>query len=865
MTTAAPSKSQFDVNRYLLTLREGAALGDVQLLRAIGEVEADPKAKAVVFAKSYPCAGFALWTVRVRPPRGGGPDDGTYAAFPALVYVVPRGCVVLENWATGTYEVVLPGMRKFGCASSLDDDDFVPTEAEPAEDDGTGGGSGPASMETVLSRAARATPEVTHWWASKKENGHTVIFRVVDMDVTGESVSFLIGGTRNCVSAIRLAAPYELDPAALFPSDMVKDALGAMLKLIASNPEEALAVLRRPAGLYGEHQTNTHIIFHDAPGLMFFDTTLPRSVFPVVSLTGPYSTEQVSDPAFLLQLRSGGNWPAGEGYVLCGYAGEEPSGTPLCRIKVKTLYYTLMRMTRQMYNLEEPTAVMAARVVARMYQRNAQFLGIDVDFLRTAVQPFLEALVAYMQSKGLDRKDIAFDSAVGMAPVLKSFVSATGACDNFQPPGFSTPAACTAQYKAAAAALQRVLREYGSKAGASCGASALASASASSASAPFRGVVAFANTPQGMGKTTVFKRVGAVADQPDMSGDQFKGSMPKLTAALKAAFARKSTNNVFIHRCNVTVPQRANLQKAAQEAGVPNILYIVPAEEGDLRLLYTCLRGVLTNRDDHETLGSSVSIPTRVGAVLNFWRQCTPVNVAEERAAGVLPVRWLSDSAPTLSAEVVGILEALADGRERCLDGPWVATVLTGPELRRPVSDVAADIISSVRGFRSSGSGGGSGGGGKGTAAAVGRTPLYYALNISSADKMALLTAAKAVFPFVPATYAELSAHAGKRPVVTADHVTIKFKPGSSDVKLYKERLGRSYPIEVKSLVRSSDSTVAAASVVVPDFPEVTTPHITLAYIPPRRAVESRTVIESSASIAVPFSMTIHGVLAEHF
>lgn len=755
-----------------------------------------PSGKHLVTAVPRSSAHAMLWNVRVLPLRKGEPvklrlpEDSCYETYPELYSMIGRICVVLQRPEDDSYVFVANSLPKFNALTAVDDDD--------------------------------AALEDTYWAAYEKANGHTFFCTIIPGDV-------MVFGTKGCAWALALADFTKDAPQkeAQFPSAMVRELYVLLCELRSQDPAQFDAVARDRV-LVGEVETNQHIRYYPAPGLMFFDVDLPP-MFRQPEALGPLLPEQLTTSLFRT-LRSGDN---NEGYVVAALSAD---GKVLRRYKVKTLFYILMRMVRQAYTPDKLSLDdMLDRVQSLAFARNNAFIHVAPAYVQHVVNTILHPLVEYMYAAGVKREDISFASQ-GFAPVLQAFRETTGVSTAMTIPD--------EPFKVYVPPKRGVKPRAAGPAGPATGAGAGAGPGSGTphlGRAPTMPVIVTTCMGPGLGKTTLMRAVAEklrVIGAEDISQDDF----PKAGDAFYRRVEELAAMNkpVCIHRCCFKPGDRAHLLASLRRA--PLLLLEPASDTDDLHLLYAQLRGVLADdRSDHATLGAKVPVETKVCVAASMWSAACRVShaeVADSVHCEVVPLDIIEPSVELPRA----LLDAVADiatvfegnkpfGAVKTLPPSALAAldvIKRGPEIRRPVHALVRDVIAAYQRF----------------AQRSHSPPLYISVDVPAARNPLHGLAARLVFGSesgVPAGY--------KR----GNHVTLTYGPSPEEVEAWAPLDGQPVQLSFVEVVSRLDGALVTCPATICDRRVKTTdgrqPHFTVFWDP--RVVAPK---ESNALLAAPDS-----------
>lgn len=850
---------------------------------------------------------WTVWNVSVRPLGGKfAPEDETYRKFPVLFRRVPRVFVVQQSKSDpGVMETVLTGLTKFEALSAIDDDDHVnDTTTTETETEPTGAGKD-ADTDTVSGppMAALCNPttgaRVGAVFAYQKCNGH---MWVAHAGPDGR----VYAGTKNCIHALEHLGR-DLSSVS-FPSAMVAEVFVRLQTKFLGSADGGAALMAalRAEVLVGEMETNQHLVYHTAPDMVVFNSSpATDGLFAKPRVQGPWDPARATTWHTWAELRSGYNT---EGVVLA--CVESPLETaavtdPVClRLKFKTVWYIVVRTLREMYKDDDNLVTRKRKLLERILRHN-NYMLVDPDQLMAIYNMYLCPLLDFMHARGVARRTIAFDGE-GFAPVLEQY--RRHVLSRPSPPDlealFTMPnrqvlasevrfaEASELARRSAATASDRRRGRGRDSASASGSSSGLRLGPASASARADAGLVlACASMPPGTGKTTLMKDVarrlggstaGGMFDRVvDMSQDQFRDANG-FRAAL--ADAVKDAPCVCVHRCNFEPGDRRRITETAVQAG-KRMVYVEPEEDPQgLDMLYVSLRGVLQeDRKSHPTLGAKARLPPWKLMLIasGFWVGVVRVSEAREPGVEVIRVRMLQEGRAPLPASIMDLLQPFSVAMRRRntrfalqtlpddlgVDVHALVKALQGgPEIRRPTSDIAGDVVAHVSSLVAGGAGvGGAGVSGAGVSGAgVGGKAGAGGAGVGSKtaacdDPMPCFVQYVGLFVRPALTqYLDLLQARGLLPAkgpgasmtVSADHVTLAFQPSPRDVAtLYKPILGQTFKIRVKAIHVAHDGTLAALEVAVPDLPPaiargVSEPHITLAWkAGKRRPVDSAALV----------------------
>ena len=780
-------------------------------------LSADGKPLVVGICRTTPYGTF--WTVKVVPTKHGrvvrgGPDDGTYTDFPILQTLIPRCFCVWENPKDGSYTTVIHALPKFGAFSPGDTDEAGATSS---------------SFDSSL----LSHPDLATIRAEEKANGHTVVYRIFR--------DLLVGGTKACHYAF-LVEPIETLAMRVggvkdtFPTPKVYDAFMVMANLLASG--RVTPDLLTAKTLVGERETNEHLRYYSDPFIVFFDQDLPPSVPKPVILTDTLTLEDLSDPRQVLRLRSGSNH---EGWVLAGLSSD---GTTLWRLKLKSISYTVERSLRELFREGDGLETTLLKCHRVMLQRNLSFLHVSLAYMETVVfGNFLTPLIEYMFAKGITKEDIshATDSD-GFACVIQAFREESGCSDDFCP----TEGLSEEDIKATSILLGDLNERLAT----------LASK---------RIVVATSRFLPGVGKSTWFEAASSLlgfSKFQAISQDDFGGNKGAFVKGLQEILGTKSA---LVARTNFGPQDRKTLIDGSRHRP---LLFLEPdASEDPVLVAYCALKGLVEERPDHPTLGST-GLAKRLSILGNFYAQSKPVRFWEVEGhdhVEALGLPILDTSAcldPAIYAQVKDFL-AMFKGNKRWLDLPptfdalaFGSRISSGPELRVPPSVLAARIQERVQAFLGRSS-----------------TPVLY-VSVDMIDHGGKASPA----------YKALEASgllSPKATQVSADHITLVFGPTDGQVKALTHLEGMMATSYGSKIFVAADGSIAALAVVDPTYlvgshahtlPVASgVPHLTLAWDPSKRqAKDSAALIAgtllSDAPTIVELSTPLHlsGVITFH-
>lgn len=769
-----------------------------------------------------------FWSIRVVATKHGkvvswGPDDATYADFPLLAKVIPRTFVVFEE-SDGSYREVICALPKFGSFTPGDADELGSTSSE-------------------VSTTTLAHPDLVTIRAEEKANGHTVVYRVFSHPTHGP---LLVGGTKGCAWAFPVLPLGSLmgrlkAKETSFPTEKVFDAFCVMGSLILED-KVSLDLLTKQA-LVGERETNEHLRYYPDPSIVFFDQNLPPSVPKPKVLDLTITVKDLQDPLTILRFRSGGNH---EGYVLVGY---DKDHKVLWRLKLKTLSYTLERSLRELFRETDGLAVTLLKMKKVTLQRNLAFLHVDLDYLLTTVfDGFLKPLIEYLYAKGITKEAISHSTeGGGFAGVIQAFREASfreayGRSDDF--------------------VLTKSLDEEGVKR------SSLLLGEISSSLADLTKdqiVVATSRFLPGSGKSTWFaeaaERLGVSYHQA-LSQDDFGGDRSAFVRGLKEVLDSKTA---LVARCNFAPADRRALIQAIV---YKPLLFLEPSPKEDpVLLVYAALKGLVKERPDHPTLGST-PLAKRLGILGTFYALSKPVRAFEmERMdhCEALPLPILDPTKvlpPPIYYEVESFM-AIFKSKKRppktlpsSFDLERFRTMIEGgPELRVSPECLAERIEGAILDFRTRSS-----------------TPvLYISMDLvegggKTNSAYQALASFKVGFP-------------SKRMQISADHVTLIFGP-SEDQELSMLHLEDSVATTRGSRIYLAvDRSIAALAVdppttVVGGVPQTLpvasgVPHLTLGWDPSKRqAKDSAALIDGSLGPVEVFEigpLELSGTIRFHY
>jgi len=815
MATATESKHDHPTKRSSSKPKEFSFEALNALLGTPLPLSADGKPLIRPSRRATPHGTF--WNLGVVPTKHGrvirhGPSDATFADFPTIQSLVPRIFVVAEL-PDGSYDTVIRELPKFGAFSPGDADEVGATSCEIHTKD-------------------LAHPDLVTIRAEEKANGHTVVYRIWN--------GLLVGGTKGCAWAIPCNPSTLLDEIeeakSRFPTLMVHDAFVEIGKLIVANP--SLVTLLESKALVGERETNQHIRYYPKPGLVFFDQDLP-SYLPKPLIGPPITLDDLDNPSTILSLRSG---PNHEGWVLVGVAKD---GSILWRLKLKAISYTVERSLRELFREDDGLAITLLKCKRVILQRNLAFLHVSLDYLLTRVfEGFLSPLIHYLYSKGVTKDTISFAAEDGgFACVIQAFREESGLNDDFCP---AVPLS-SADVDRSALILEDISHEL-------------------SALQAQRAVVTTSRFFPGCGKSTWMALVETLlgtARSQTLSQDDFGGSKPEFVKGVNAVLRTKTA---LVARCNFGSGDRKTLIDAA---AYRPILFLEPSPEDDpVLLIYASLKGLVEDRPDHPTLGTT-PLAKRLNILGSFFgasRPIAPYEAASNPHCEAMPLSIIVPGAG-LDGPIYDAVKAfmtIYQGRKpfsvkrlpEDFDAEaFAAMVRGGPELRRPPADIAAAIHAAYLDFSSRSS-----------------TPILYA-SVDLVER-----AGKASPPLAALDASGLLS--SKATQVSADHVTIVFKPSLEAAtslyhlegvvvrgvgsKIYVAPDGSIGALAVDDLVYTMVGTETRSLEVASGCP-----HITLAWDPSKRSPkESVDLIEGSLGeptaidLAAPFFF--EGVVTFH-
>lgn len=343
-----------------------------------------------VSVKEFAFGDFKVVTYAVRPLRGRGPDDETYAKYPELIKMVPRG--FSELYYKGELVTTIRGLDKFDGTSRIDEDEDV-GDSSPIFD-----------SKTVDEWSQQGVLEVNF---TEKANGKFAIFTLFKM----EDQVWMFGGSKNR----HVPVPFNQPITGKDLHDVILRAIQAELnKLPASEVSSLIGKT-----VVGEYVDGKHIVHTDRPYLVFFNvhgTSLPtvKNLYPTVR--GLPSTEQ------LLAVRNLKNI---EGVVI-EYKNAKTGD--LIRQKHKTNWYIIWRCWREILcRLNKSTVSKSdcvSRLQSRLMERSAQFLSLS-DSALSEFKKLASDFVDWLYASHYSLSDCSFTSSIGMANIIHSFVAST--------------------------------------------------------------------------------------------------------------------------------------------------------------------------------------------------------------------------------------------------------------------------------------------------------------------------------------------------------------------------------------------------------------------------------------------------------
>ena len=776
---------------------------------------------------------WSLWNVSVKPLGESDLEDVTYHRYPLLRTCVHRVCVVERN-AGGEMEFVVEGLPKFEAFSAHVDED------DTAEDDA----GAAAASEPDFGHGARSV------FAWEKINGHMWVAHA-RRDAHG--VPWVYAGTKNCIHKHLLHMDLNSD---LCPTTMVADVFKGLQAKYRLYGEELLEALLAEV-VVGEIQTNQHLVFHDPPGDMIAFNTSPATdrLFRKPGVQGPFSVAHMRSAATLARFRSGYNT---EGLMLVTTAALVAvallTDKVLLRLKFKSVWYIIVRALRQLWQDAWTALQGKQKMLHRILQHNLYML-VDIAFLMRVFEQYLCPLIEYMVAHKVQRRVIAFNGT-GFAHVLEAFRVSKGWTYEWLNGLFQVPeAACSVEEARAA----------------------LAGAASASAAASCL-VVASACMGPGVGKTRVMKEVRRCLETEfksysvcDMSQDQFSPSADFYPAL---ADAMKRVDVVVLHRCNFSERDRAGVVRVVNKAG-GRLLFVQPREDPrGLDMLFASLRGALSEAPDravHPSLGSDKPASLKLRVASAFWVGMERVGPAEVAATVCVPVLVPGATLPPELTKALQTFGADMQRRNRNFalqhlpDMPaLVGLIQGGPELRRPVDDIVRDVVAAVKDFAGRGgvdaagaAASAAGGGSAGAADAVDSADAAGASCASGASAAgggsagadaAVAGRVEYVGLFFKEPLAEfLVGKPDKGVSISADHVTVKFRPNAADLETLQTCLGRSFEVHITTVHKAIDGSIAALGVEVPDAQLAAhlgaTGHITLWHSKLRKPVFARELV----------------------